>query len=215
VRLVGYEFSEADGPVACGFLRLGNVTILFGANDVGKSRLLRTIAGGAVSLDALLDNGAFRGNHRFFVKLHPEDAKQLLTLTYQRDLAELRSAGLDEDADAEEAGGELPWLDYLPADARDLDPRRSTFAFEALADWCGKPQGGPPGLLVSWCREPEPLARGINFNAGDRAVLMGTLDIPILPVPVEVPVADSTWLRREVAEAISAWLAHVQGGLQM
>ena len=168
-----------------------------------------------MSLDALLDNGAFRGNHRFFVKLDSKDAKQLLTMTYQRHLAELRSAGLDEEADAEEADGELPWLDYLPADARDLDPRGSTFAFEALGDWCGKPHGGPPGLLVSWCREPEPLAREINFSAGDRAVLMGTLDIPILPVPVEVPVTDPTWLRRDIAYSISAWLAHVQWGLRM
>src|SRR4051812_49573887 len=102
------------------------------------------MAGGAASLDAMLGNKVFRGNHRFFVKLHPEDAKQLLTLTYRRHLEELRSAGLNDEADAEEAGGELPWLHYLPADARDLHPSSSTFAFKALADWCGKPQGGLP-----------------------------------------------------------------------
>jgi hypothetical protein len=209
VRLIGYEFADADGPVAGGYLHLGSVTVLIGANDVGKSRLLRTIAQGATSLDALLSNDAFRGNHRFFVKLHPDDALQLLTLTYQRHISQLRDAGLNEEADAEAEGEELPWLSYLPADARDLHPRSSTFTFEALADWCGKPQGGAPGLLVSWCRVPKPLARDINFNVDDRAVLMGTLDVPILPVPVQLPVTEPAWLREQMADALSEWLAHV------
>jgi predicted ATPase len=210
MQLVGYEFSDADGPVVSGFLHLGSVTVLIGANDVGKSRLLRTIANGATSLDALLTNASFRGNHRFFVKLHPEDALKLLTLTYQRHLSQLRDAGLNQEADEEEAGGEaLPWLSYLPVDARDLHPRSSTFAFEALADWCGKPQGGAPGLLVSWCRKPEPLAREINFNVDSRAVLMGTLDVPVLPVPVELPVTDPAWLREQIADSLTEWLAHL------
>jgi ABC-type branched-subunit amino acid transport system ATPase component len=40
---------------------MGDLTILFGANDVGKSRLLRTIADGTASLDLLARGEPFAG----------------------------------------------------------------------------------------------------------------------------------------------------------
>jgi hypothetical protein len=204
MRLVAYEFANARAPVVGGFLQLADVTVLFGANDVGKSRLLQTIAEGARSLDALLKGEDFSGDHRFFVKLHPEDARLLLQATYRRYRAELG------DRDGEEGGDLDEWLAHLPADARGLDPRSTTFALEALEDWCGKSPGAAAGLLVSWCRNPQPLAGPHSFGAGGTP--MGTVQLPVLPVPVSLPVRDPVWLSDELADALSDWLAHVLWG---
>ncbi len=214
MRLVGYEFAGAHGPVGNGFLPLGDLTILFGANDVGKSRLLGTIAEGAASLEALMRGDPFLGDHRFFLKLHAEDAKQLLQRTYRLYVEELRAQGVEEDADAEDLEGGPPWLRFLPRDARDLDPRTSTFALELLAEWCGQPPGGAPGLLVTWCRHAEPRSANQNFATGMPGVRMGTVDLPVLPLPVALPANDPSWLRRELADAITDWLAHVQWALR-
>jgi hypothetical protein len=42
MRLAAISFFS-DGPVRAGFLALGDVTVLVGANEVGKTRLLRLI----------------------------------------------------------------------------------------------------------------------------------------------------------------------------
>ena len=44
MRLVGFAFSRARGPVKDGYLPLGDLTAVIGANDAGKSRLVRTFA---------------------------------------------------------------------------------------------------------------------------------------------------------------------------
>jgi hypothetical protein len=44
VRLIGFAFRDAAGPVREGYLPLGELTAVIGANDAGKSRLVRLFA---------------------------------------------------------------------------------------------------------------------------------------------------------------------------
>src|SRR5688500_17669189 len=90
MRLVAYEFAGASAPIRDAFLELGDITVLFGPNDVGKSKLLSTVAEGARSLDDLVEGRQARREHRFFVHLEREDAEQLLNATYARHLDELQ-----------------------------------------------------------------------------------------------------------------------------
>ena len=206
MRLVAFEFAGAEAPVASAYLELGDVTVLFGPNDVGKSRLLQTVADGARSLDLLIEGQARSGDHRFFVELGDEDADRLLSATYER----YRAEAPDEVDEVPPTDGRAAWLD-MAGEQRGQLTRSSLFALEALADWCGRPPGGPPGLLVSWCTALEPLAGPHSFGAGGTRI--GTIDLPVLPVPVHVPSVEPGWLRRELAGAAGGWLAHLIWGL--
>ncbi|UGS35338.1 hypothetical protein [Capillimicrobium parvum] len=204
MRLVAYEFAGADAPVASGFIALGDVTVLFGPNDVGKSRLLSTIANGARSLDDLIEGRPARREHRFTVQLEAEDTEQLLNATYARQLDE------DDDGPPSTPDGRSAWLAMADPSHRAALSRSSVFALEALDDWCGKPPTGRPGLLVSWLHDIGPLAGAHSFSGfSERATRIGTIDLPALPMPVHVPSTDPGWLRQQLADALEGWLAHV------
>ena len=44
MRLVGYSFARSDGPLSVGYLPLGDLTVVVGPNDAGKTRLLKGLA---------------------------------------------------------------------------------------------------------------------------------------------------------------------------
>ena len=44
MRLLGFSFEGASGPVKKGYVPLGELTAVIGTNDVRKSRLVRTFA---------------------------------------------------------------------------------------------------------------------------------------------------------------------------
>jgi ABC-type transport system involved in cytochrome bd biosynthesis fused ATPase/permease subunit len=70
MRLIGFRFDEADGPVSEGFLPLGQLTGILGASDAGKSRLLRMLA------SALTSPPTVRA--RFYAELAPEEISRML-----------------------------------------------------------------------------------------------------------------------------------------
>jgi len=44
MRLIGYGFVRGDAPARVGYLSFDDLTVLVGANDTGKSRLLEALA---------------------------------------------------------------------------------------------------------------------------------------------------------------------------
>ncbi|KKK88036.1 hypothetical protein LCGC14_2747210, partial [marine sediment metagenome] len=44
MKLTGYLFSGASGPVESGYLPMGDVTVVLGPNDTGKTRLVEDLA---------------------------------------------------------------------------------------------------------------------------------------------------------------------------
>jgi predicted ATP-dependent endonuclease of OLD family len=74
MRLIGYGFVRADAPARVGYLPLDDLTVLIGANDTGKSRLLDALAvhmGGASANPQGLEASAF------FMDLDEEEAARL------------------------------------------------------------------------------------------------------------------------------------------
>jgi ATPase subunit of ABC transporter with duplicated ATPase domains len=74
MRLIGYGFVRADAPARVGYLPLDDLTVLIGANDAGKSRLLEALAvhmGGATLTPEGLEASAF------FMDLNEEEAARL------------------------------------------------------------------------------------------------------------------------------------------
>ena len=68
--LIAFRFDGARGPVSSGLIPLGRVTAVLGANDVGKSRLVRTL------LSALSDDPA--RHHRLYAVLGINEVPRLL-----------------------------------------------------------------------------------------------------------------------------------------
>jgi hypothetical protein len=71
--LSGFAFSGAPGPVKHGFVPLGELTAVIGANDAGKSRLVRTFAS---SLASATDPE--RGRAAFFASHSDDETRALL-----------------------------------------------------------------------------------------------------------------------------------------
>jgi hypothetical protein len=44
MRLIGFAFDDAAGPVERGYVPLGGLTVALGANDVGKTRMMHSLA---------------------------------------------------------------------------------------------------------------------------------------------------------------------------
>jgi hypothetical protein len=168
MRIIALEFKDAQAPVAEGILRFADLTILFGANDAGKTRLLSTIESAATLLESLSG-----GRHvplpwaRFFVQYSSEDLSDLV--------------GFDalEEPPRETSRPSAPewWREQDRASRNEYRTTR-TFAFSGRSDR-GSGDNHAPSLSVLWCQQLDP-----GNSVGRREV---AVDLPLFPVPAHLP----------------------------
>jgi energy-coupling factor transporter ATP-binding protein EcfA2 len=158
MRLVGFRFEQADGPASTGYVPLGQLTAVLGANDAGKSRLLATLA------SALREPPTIGA--RFYVELAPEEIPRMLRvacreLSAEDNVSEAPRGALSQSLSVHEFWGKsdeevLRWtLSRIESAPRDDRPgwlalcsglaRSSIFAFETAG------LGDPGSWNVAWC----------------------------------------------------------------
>lgn len=81
MRLIGYWFGEGEGPIEGGWLPLGDLSVVMGANDAGKSRLLRRFAADLEAMAAPSDASA-PPTALLFVELERSEFDHVLSATY-------------------------------------------------------------------------------------------------------------------------------------
>lgn len=191
MRLVAFDFKAFPGPVDKGRLEFGELTVLFGSNDAGKTRVLEAIASGAKLLESLTG-----GNRlplpwsRFYVELSTADIGALLKF--------------DPDAepppDNPKASPLERWWDHESPEQRDRYRLSRTFALEEPDQ--GLSEDAVPALLAYWCDD-------LAATGASRSVPI-EMQLPLFPAPAQLPSRDPAWLPGQVTVALSTWLAHVR-----
>jgi energy-coupling factor transporter ATP-binding protein EcfA2 len=206
--LLGFAFDGMPGPVKMGHVRLGELTAIIGANDVGKSRLVRTFA------TALAQGRVGNERVRFFAECNEseipalfraiEDWSENIRPTFR--FAE--DKGDREEADQDPIGSAVAAIAELQ-----LDVKAETwqiicaalagsrfFALEAARD-CDS-----PAWTVDWC---APAADELDSDLRDALIEVrrrtkGRVDEefaqpPFAPQPVvRLGVLPLSWLPRPV-----------------
>ncbi|MGD9571373.1 MAG: hypothetical protein AB7V62_05780 [Thermoleophilia bacterium] len=224
MQWLGYWFGPSgSGPVDHGWLALGDLTVLMGANDVGKSRLLRRLEGDLDALEALSE-GSSPPNALLFVEMEPDEFTSVFEAVVNED-APGRGPDLNEYPnklalldDARDRFGSHPGATET---LRLLEDSR-TVAVEPTA--ITTPGGSRPGLLLHWCapplaeldpdlrtavqrfvREDTPPDGDLDPQAPTIVIRIGEIEAPLLPAPVRLPV-DETLLLEQAEEAVSQFL---------
>lgn len=202
LKLLGFAVAGAPGPVTEGYLPLGELTAVIGANDAGKSRMVRTFSR-AFASDLSLE----AGRTQFIVELDLAEADLLLNAIdqwtegvnpYATDVAQSKdppqvdmvawtSAAVADIYDEQAAPG------WLLVHRAMCDSGYFSLAVEAETDG--------PRAVITWCMPPsnsrapalqEALETFLAAALGENPVLIGA-DIAALatgviddPAPVEL-----------------------------
>jgi hypothetical protein len=232
VRVSGYWFGSGDGPVVSGWLPVGDLSVVMGANDSGKSRLLRRLEGDLNALEAL-HSGAPEPDSLVFLELDPDDLWAILDETYRTDLA----GAADRTVTAPQAS--MPWADApdskaawiayvrwtsasLPGALRAIALMEESRTIALRPLWDLEDFQNRPLFRIYWCAPPlvdltgedrravEAFREGVHLQLDPGAPTpvgrLGTTGGPLLPSPVRLPVPDEVLLT-EASEAVSQWLA--------
>lgn len=209
LRLLGFAFDGAPGPVKRGYVPLGELTAVIGANDAGKSRLVRTFASALVQG---AETGA--GREMFFAEC---DESEMPTLFRAIDdwSDNVRPAfrfaedqGEQQEADQDPIGSTIAAIAEVEGDVKAETWRMvcaaladsRLFALEAATD------RDSPGWTVHWC---APAADELGSDLRDalaeaeRRTRGGSDDELVKPPSAPQPVArlgivPSSWLPRPV-----------------
>jgi len=233
VNLIGYWFGEGDGPVESAWLPIGDLTVIMGANDVGKSRLLRQLEADLVALERLAE-GAKPPNALVFAELGLFEIDALLGWTALVGATPI--AGPDPEVTPSLPPFDLvDGTDYWLADLRrtyaSYPGAEETFrllessrilAVEPISDSDQTP--GTPTALLHWCCPPvakmstEEAAAvssfvhhesvpdpGLSLEAPTIVARVGEFPGPLLPAPLRLP-TDDVRLRQEITETISTYV---------
>ena len=199
VRLLGYWLDGHEGPVQRGYLPLGGLTVVVGANDTGKTRLLRT-------LGECLDNQVAAAGVTRMLLAEPsdEEATQVLDAAASeaaesaKTLGRLTGGTVDIDSEARSARAAFSPMDH---------PSALLLGFEAAPNlqWTiyAKPLAGtecdPTGC---------PDASVVSSLAGDARFSVVTQS-PLLPRPINVPCSTPA-LTAEVSAVVVGMAAHLR-----
>ena len=168
MRLVGYSFVARAGPVESGHLTLGDLSVVVGPNDAGKSRLLASLA------------RALRGDRKagegsaFFLEVPPPEAEAVFAHLLARHPRAIDPDNVTEedvrkdprlrdydDLVLEPGPAREAWLAAIDRLAKDENP------FSELIDPLLSPTGDRPATCNFSCRwatdacdgPPAPYAR--------------------------------------------------------
>lgn len=208
MTLAGFWFSDAAGPVNGGYLPMGNVTVVLGPNDSGKTRLLQQLASWLGQDDPVAGDPRQRsvpvGRAMIFGEYTLMEKSSLLSgldtrqranwwslpravgdVTYTKALAELR---------CNRRGSEAKWALIVEALAQS-----ELLGFSRMDE-----QGSSPaGWGVWWCLPPEKdldegLTEAIQDAVGSAAFLTGDPEGPQAPhsdqADCPLPIAQATKL---------------------
>jgi energy-coupling factor transporter ATP-binding protein EcfA2 len=195
VRLVAVQFDDVRAPVARGFLALADLTVLFGANDSGKTRLLQTIGAIGEQFESLARGaGPILSPSRLFVEFSMEEFEAILGFDPRNEPPAVERSWRIRDKE------QWRWWSGEPRDHRDEFRRLSTLALERSGGWQSD-SAADPALMASWCTAVAPTTsqRGREFE----------MQLPLFPIPTRLPSRDPDWLQREVTAALSGWLTHI------
>jgi energy-coupling factor transporter ATP-binding protein EcfA2 len=155
LKLLGFSFAGAPGPVTAGYLSLGELTAVIGPNDAGKTRLVRTFS------QAMLPDTALQAERAsFFVCLDPREVETLL------DAVERWTDGIDLWADRGPEEGGPDDLDLVARTAAAIsevyDERTAPGWREIHEEMCrmgyfslsADAEQESPAVALSWCTPP-------------------------------------------------------------
>jgi len=168
VRVVGYWFGPGEGPAETGWLPIGDICVIAGANDSGKSRLLRRLE---VDLNAMeaISAGAPTSTSLTFLELDSGEFDELLGTTYSRAGApnEARRAILELLGEADSSAvapkeGQRPesgpsaadWLNVFAGEnsaVRGFTEVRTLLEASRVVAVGPYPGSVPPKLGLTWC----------------------------------------------------------------
>lgn len=220
MQLVGYSFVRATGPVRVAHVPLGDLTVIFGPNDAGKSRLLATMVGHLSG--RRVEDRVGSESAAFFARLAEDE---MSIAVHSADAAHGEDDAGNEEEDEEVGDGEEPaagLLGDLLAQNRliALEPRFSGGPTEELdAHWCIPSLELLPDELRLEAEKRLPgigSTRELDLRIRDGSVArklwrsvpgspvpvtdVGTELFPVLPVPLSLPVSSDSL----VAEAVAA-----------
>lgn len=208
MRIVGYRFHEALGPLSTGSVPLSSFTVLLGANDVGKSSFLATFAR---DLQAMQWPPADENNTDESGTL-PWDEPPTLFLELSQGAFELVVADALARAEVPAEGAGLPAQqrlltkggeELLAAVGRDVVPRL-THSRIVSARPCRRLDEGLFMWDVTWCIEPDASGDAIPVEA----LYVGETLLIVPPHPIALPLAPED-VMEQIGQAASMAVQHV------
>ena len=201
-----------------GWLPFGDLTVLMGPNDSGKSRLLARIEGDLDALEAM-DEGATQPNSLLYLDLEPGELDDLIDaaspdeyphhppFSDRQELLEVIEDEFGSDPGAAEALRLLEHSSTVAVQAV-AKPGRSVRRGDLLLHWCAPPlaeMDQPLRSAVEAFVEGSESEESLDPSAPTLIARIGGIRAPLIPAPVRLPV-DEAHLVTEVVEGVTQFL---------